>query len=79
MQLQAALYYDGVSPSKEHNVKKKKEVIGKECLGLLLDFFADGSKSSTMRQWVRKSSLTAHRMLTQGQGGNISSSALREL
>lgn len=50
--IKAALYYDAHAVSKSRIVKKK-EVIGKECLDLLLGFFIDGSKSNNMRQWVR--------------------------
>jgi hypothetical protein len=49
---QAALFHDSHSPSKKRSVKKKKEAIGTECLHLLLDFFIDGTKRDSMRQWV---------------------------
>lgn len=49
---QAALFHDSHSPSKKRSVKKKKEAIGTECLHLVLEFFVDGTKSDSMRQWV---------------------------
>jgi hypothetical protein len=50
--MQAALYYDAHSPSKKRSIKKKKEVVGKECLDLLLNFFVDGTKNDRLRKWV---------------------------
>jgi hypothetical protein len=47
------LYYDSLAATRIPIVKTKKEVVGKECLGLLLDFFIDESKGNNMRQWVR--------------------------